>query len=294
MAFNYGLVEAPVATIAREAAQRIKLRLRRSAEDIVAIGLDLIDVKASIGHGNFLPWIDAEFAMSEYSARNFMHVAEVYGKRGTVPDLPPTALYELAAPKTPIEVREEVERMIEAGEVVTKDVVEELRVKLASVERAKEVVADALDDAGEKVSKLESSMNELVSVEVDATAKRIADDYRKEIDRLNRELAAALKRPVAPTNVVGLHKPLTPEEIEEIDSVDDEFAGADFNETASPASRAMVVAGCIRSICKVKADPRQVYEHLVAGHVDNTVHEHLKMVSDAISLLNAVKELANG
>jgi hypothetical protein len=49
----------PVAVQAREAAQRIRLRLRRSAEDIIEIGRDLIEVKASIGNGNFLPWIEA-------------------------------------------------------------------------------------------------------------------------------------------------------------------------------------------------------------------------------------------
>ena len=104
MTFNYDLVAAPIAIQAREAAERIKLRLRRSAEDIVEIGRDLIAVKSSLGHGNFLPWIEAEFGMSEYTARNFMRVGDIYGKRGTVPDLQPSAL---AAPKTPLEVREE-------------------------------------------------------------------------------------------------------------------------------------------------------------------------------------------
>jgi hypothetical protein len=55
-----------------------------------------------LGHGNFLPWIEAEFGMSEWTARNFMRVAEEFGgKSGTVPDLPPTVLYQLAAPSTP-------------------------------------------------------------------------------------------------------------------------------------------------------------------------------------------------
>lgn len=81
-----------------------------------------------MGHGNFLAWLDAEFEMKEQTARNFMNVAAVYGaKSPIVGDLKPTALYELAAPKTPLEVREEIEKMIEAGEVVTKATVQELR-----------------------------------------------------------------------------------------------------------------------------------------------------------------------
>lgn len=34
-----------------------------------------------------------------------------------IPDLKPTILNELAAPKTPLEVREEIEKMLAAGEV---------------------------------------------------------------------------------------------------------------------------------------------------------------------------------
>ena len=94
---------------------------RRTAEDIIEIGKDLIAVKERLPHGQFLPWIDTEFGMSNDTARRFMNVTEVYAdKFGSVRNLPPTALYELAAPKTPVEVREEVERMIEAGEIVTK------------------------------------------------------------------------------------------------------------------------------------------------------------------------------
>lgn len=46
MAFNYDLVATPIAIQAREAAERIKLRLRRSAEDVIEIGRDLLTVKA--------------------------------------------------------------------------------------------------------------------------------------------------------------------------------------------------------------------------------------------------------
>lgn len=96
--------------------------MRRTAEDIIAIGLDLIAIKDKLGHGNFLPWIDAEFGISDRTARNFMNVAAAYGQKSeTVSDLGVRALYELAAPKTPIEVREEIEKMIEAGEVVKAD-----------------------------------------------------------------------------------------------------------------------------------------------------------------------------
>ncbi|KQP07497.1 hypothetical protein ASF28_10095 [Methylobacterium sp. Leaf99] len=79
----------------------------RTAADIIEIGRDLIEIKGQLGHGHFLPWIEAEFGMSVDTAHNFMRVADCYSKLGTVPNLPATVLYELTAPSTPELIREE-------------------------------------------------------------------------------------------------------------------------------------------------------------------------------------------
>lgn len=87
---------------------------------MVEIGLALIRQKKRLPHGAFLPWIEAEFGMSESAASKFMAVGRVYGTKSvTVTDLPPTALYELAAPSTSEDVRAEVERRIAAGDLVS-------------------------------------------------------------------------------------------------------------------------------------------------------------------------------
>jgi len=126
-------------------------------EDIIEIGRDLLAVKASLPHGSFLPWIEAEFGMSERSARNFMAVAERYaGKSAIVADLNPTALYALASAEPDIQAR--IEEMIAAGEVVTKATVDALRrradhaeIEAAShADRIKEL--EAKDGAGSHVS----------------------------------------------------------------------------------------------------------------------------------------------
>ncbi|MCC0067115.1 MAG: DUF3102 domain-containing protein [Rhodovulum sp.] len=75
-------------------------------------------MKAKLPHGGFMPWIEAEFGMTDQSARRFMQVAERYGKSNIMLDLTPTALFELAAPSTPEPVRELVEAKAEAGERV--------------------------------------------------------------------------------------------------------------------------------------------------------------------------------
>jgi len=69
-----------------------------------------------VPHGSFLPWIDAEFAMSEATAKRMMSVARMFaGKSITLSDLNASALYEPAAQSTPPEVQAEVERRIAAG-----------------------------------------------------------------------------------------------------------------------------------------------------------------------------------
>jgi hypothetical protein len=104
----------------REAADLIRSRMSRSAEDIVEIGRKLIVVKDRIGHGNFLPWIDLEFGMSDQSAANFMNVARRFGDQ--IPkglEFRPAVLYALAAPSTPEEIRTEITERAKAGEKVT-------------------------------------------------------------------------------------------------------------------------------------------------------------------------------
>ncbi|MBN9470660.1 MAG: DUF3102 domain-containing protein [Bosea sp.] len=86
--------------------------MRRTAEDIVEIGRDLIAVKERIGHGNFGRWLESEFDMSDETARKFMRVAERIGAKIRPGwNLPPTVLYELAAPSTSDEVVARVEAM---------------------------------------------------------------------------------------------------------------------------------------------------------------------------------------
>ncbi|MCJ2016944.1 DUF3102 domain-containing protein [Methylobacterium sp. E-065] len=69
-----------------------------------------------LAHGNFLPWIEAEFSMADRTALRFMQAAEAFaGKSATVADLPATVLYALASPSTPEPIREEFMREAEAA-----------------------------------------------------------------------------------------------------------------------------------------------------------------------------------
>jgi len=95
--FDYTSLDSDTRVFVQEKAQAIHTRLKRTAEDIIAIGLDLIEVKAILQHGQFKPWLQSEFQMSYPTAINFMRVAERFGKNINFIHLPISVLYELAS-----------------------------------------------------------------------------------------------------------------------------------------------------------------------------------------------------
>jgi hypothetical protein len=108
--FDYSSLDTDVRIFVQDKAQSIHARLKRTAEDIIAIGQDLIEVKARLGHGQFLPWLQSEFGMSRQTSHDFMRVAERFGDEcRNFLHLPVSILYELAAPSTPDAVIEMVE-----------------------------------------------------------------------------------------------------------------------------------------------------------------------------------------
>ena len=102
---------------AMQAAQTIKPRLKRAAEDIFVIGAELNQVKAAFPHGEFGRWLGAEFGLSQRMAQHFMNVAaRLLGKSEKFSLLPPSSLYLLAAPATPDQAIVEIEQKLDAGE----------------------------------------------------------------------------------------------------------------------------------------------------------------------------------
>lgn len=114
------IADADERAVVISAAMAIKPMMRRAAEDLVRIGHELIAVKDYLPHGQFTPWLEAEFGLHERTARRMMAVAERLGhKMDTLSVLAPSILYELAADSTPNDVIRRVEGMVASGETLT-------------------------------------------------------------------------------------------------------------------------------------------------------------------------------
>lgn len=103
-------------------AEDTRTRMKRSALDIYHIGANLLEAQELLTHGEFLPWIEAEFGMGKSSAYKFINVAKAF--QGKFPqngnlEIAASALYLLASPDTPEEAREEVLELAAAGENIS-------------------------------------------------------------------------------------------------------------------------------------------------------------------------------
>lgn len=110
--FDYASLDSDTRAFVQDKARAIHARLKRTAEDIIAIGQDLIEVKAELGLGNFESWLRTEFDMSQRSAERFMQVSERF-KDSPVANLAstPSVLYEL------VNSDEIIIEMVEAGAI---------------------------------------------------------------------------------------------------------------------------------------------------------------------------------
>jgi hypothetical protein len=117
--FDYEALDADTRATVQRRTDKIRGLMRRAAQDIVDIGLELIGVKEDLPHGAFGPWLRAEFEWDIRQAQRFMAVAERFGECDNLSLMAPSALYLLAAPSTPEAARAEALALAESGEPIT-------------------------------------------------------------------------------------------------------------------------------------------------------------------------------
>ncbi len=118
--FNYRTLESGDCSFVKDRAVRIHDLARKTAEAIRLIGQWLTEVKERLPHGAWESWLHSEFAWTDRTAQRLMQVYEAF-KSDNLSDLSidVSALYLIAAPKTPEPVRQEIIYRAQTGEHIT-------------------------------------------------------------------------------------------------------------------------------------------------------------------------------
>ena len=158
---------------------------------ILDIGRRLIDAKALLPHGEWLPWLTERVEFSERSAQNLMRLAREWSNPQALADLGATkALTLLALP------REEREQFLEEHNVVdmsARQLEAAIRERDEALKAAQAAKADAAS-AEEARAKMAEDMR-LLNVRL-AGSKEDYDLAMRDVSRLEAELAELKARPV--------------------------------------------------------------------------------------------------
>jgi hypothetical protein len=121
-----------------EIAFDIRMRMKRTVEDIIHIGKGLMEAKDQLGYSDFGKWCDAQFPhMNRETRSKFIQVAERFGNVRLSDNVSPTVYQLLASPSVPDEVVSEVIQRAGTGEKITTGEVRKL------LKKEREVVPDA-------------------------------------------------------------------------------------------------------------------------------------------------------
>ena len=119
--FDYNQLDSSVSKLLKEETSKIKDLLSATIDNIVQIGLSLIEVKENLAYGYFMEWLEAEFEMSPRTADNFMRVARCFHDANfSELEIAKSALYLLSAPSVPEDARREALEMAKTEHVSQK------------------------------------------------------------------------------------------------------------------------------------------------------------------------------
>lgn len=140
--FDYSGWDKNLAKECQQAADRIRRRLKRSSEDIIEIGQDLIRIKNKLDHGKWERWIEQEFGLTARTANKMIAVAKKFGDRSELNSalafIQPVCLYELITQDTPPEAVEEVLKQAEKKVLTLKEVKQIKKDAQTSLQEAEE------------------------------------------------------------------------------------------------------------------------------------------------------------
>jgi Protein of unknown function (DUF3102) len=126
--FEYEALKTEQRNSIRQLTSEIKDSIHKTAAIVWQIGKNLVAVRRQIGNGQFNRWLKAEFDWSRRTAYNFINVYEAVPESMRAKfarmDISVSALYLLAAPSTPAEIRCDFFDRAMAGERISYRAVE--------------------------------------------------------------------------------------------------------------------------------------------------------------------------
>ncbi|MGK7947278.1 MAG: DUF3102 domain-containing protein [Xenococcaceae cyanobacterium] len=155
--FDYSSLDKETSSFIQSRTFEIKKLIKRSVEDIINIGNNLIEVKERLGFGNFYDWLEVEFNWTSRTAVRFMSVAQRFNS-DNVSDLNnilPSALYQLAAPSTPDEAVTEALERAKVGETIDPKTAQAIKSKYKAKAKEKEtesIITSSNPEQAEKIS----------------------------------------------------------------------------------------------------------------------------------------------
>lgn len=172
---------------------------RQAGGAIIEIGKRLLEAKAQLGHGEWLPWLREKVDISERSAQNFMRLAREYSKSADIADLGASkALALLALPETErAEFAAETHTVNGVEKTASEMTARELREAIQARDRAllEALEADArAKSAEESRVKMEADMRQLK--ELQQRAREAEEEKGRQLQAAEAELQALRSRPV--------------------------------------------------------------------------------------------------
>lgn len=187
---------------------------RQAGGAIIEIGKRLLEAKAQLGHGEWLPWLREKVDISERRAQEFMQIAREYSKSAEIADLGASkALALLALPEseranfvTETHTVNGVEKT--ASEMTAKELKEAIQARDQALREAQEADARARS-AEESRAKMEADMRQLK--ELQQRAREAEEDKTRKLQAAEEELQALRSRPV---DVAVETRDATPEQLD--------------------------------------------------------------------------------
>lgn len=179
---------------------------QRTVESILSIGQGLLEAKALLSHGEWLPWLTEQVDFSEATAQNYMKLARRFSNPETFRDLGYSkALVLLALPEKSMAEFIEVAHMVDGEEKTVNDMsVRELKAAIRERDEALMAAEQAKADqsvaelAREQMARDMAVANERIaglSTEVEQRTAEVRERVA-EAARLEQELAELRSRPV--------------------------------------------------------------------------------------------------